>query len=193
METKITTTATTAQNTIGERILAHRPGEMVLNILLLPLCIGAMINVAFIASFLNNFDGVGHIVAVIIFILEAFALYGIYFELFAEDAPTYSFRFFWGILKYIIAVNLSAVCYFLLFGNITSFATKNLMGIELNGVCSHAADNTFAGVLILMAIIALLVYSAFAFKGNKPQAATRAAMLLILAFVINICLVPIVW
>lgn len=186
METKNTL------NTIGEWILAHRPSEMVSNIMLLPLCLGAMINMAFIASFLNNFDGVGHILAIVIFILEAIALYGIYFELFAEDAPIYSFRFFWGIIKSIIVVNLSAICYFLLLGNITFFATKNLMGINHNSVGSHTADSVFAGFLILVAMIALSVYAIFALIGNKPQATTRSALLLILAVVVNIILIPFV-
>ncbi len=182
-----TTNATNANktNSFGEWILANRPNERLMDFLLLPLGMGAIINMAILALYLTDCGTFGTIVAWIIFIIVAGALYGIFFELFNEDAELYRFKSIWAFVKYTFVMQLSGLCYWLLWGFITIFASDNLMGMQLSNLYSQSSDLAFAGILLLLGMTVLFLCSICAFKSESPRAASWAAILLILAAVAN--------
>lgn len=182
-----TTNATNANktNSFGEWILANRPNERLTDFLLLPLGIGAIINMAILALYLTDCGAFGTIVAWIIFIIVAGALYGIFFELFNQDDELFSFKSIWAFVKYTFVMQLSGLCYWLLWGFITIFASDNLMGMQLSNLYSQSSDMVLAGILLLLGMTVLFLYSICAFKGESPRAASWAATLLILAAVAN--------
>ena len=182
-----TTNATNANktNSFGEWILANRPNERLTDFLLLPLGIGAIINMAILALYLTDCGTFGTIVAWIIFIIVAGALYGIFFELFNQDDELFSFKSIWAFVKYTFVMQLSGLCYWLLWGFITIFASDNLMGMQLSNLYSQSSDLAFAGILLLLGMTVLFLCSICAFKSESPRAASWAAILLILAAVAN--------
>lgn len=179
------TTNASKTNSFGEWILANRPNERSMDFLLLPLGMGAIINMAILALYLTDCGTFGTIVAWIIFLIDAVALYGIFFELFNEDAELYSFKSIWAFVQYSFVMSLSGICYLVLWGYITLFASNDLMGMQLGSSYSTNSDMALAGILLLLGMTILFLYSICSFKSESPRAASWAATLLILAAVAN--------
>jgi len=179
------TTNANKKKSLGEWILDHRPDEELLNFLLLPLAFGAMINTVTLAMFLSDCGTFGSILSWILIIIVAIAYYGIYYELFGDDAELFSLQSIWAFMKFTFAMTLSGICYLITFGFITKFAVHDLMGTPHGGSYSVDSVSALGGILLLLGLTALTLYSIYAFKSDDPRAASRAATLLLAAMAAN--------
>ena len=173
-------------NSLGEWIFAHRPNEWLMNILLLTLFTGAIINVALLASLLLEYGTFEKIVACILLIIDAGALFWIYYEFFNDGEFIFSLEFIWSTMKFQAVMILSGACYLVLFGFITIYAAQNLLGTQQNGTFSPYSNSAFIVEMIFLGMTALLLYSIYAFRREKPRAVSCAVILLTLTMLANI-------
>lgn len=173
-------------NSFGEWILARRPNGWLMSILLLTLYTGAIINLALLAWLLLNCGTIEKIVACILFVIDAGALFWIYYEFFDDGESFFSLESIWSTMKFQAVMILSGACYLVLFGFITIYAAQNLLGTQQNGTFSPYSNSAFIVELIFLGMAALLLYSIYAFKREKPRAVSFAVILLTLTMLANI-------